>query len=50
MNYLLPKQGILSMHASANEGQVRIIRWLPLVRYYCVFIVIYFSGHAEDIA
>ena len=21
MNYLLPKQGILSMHASANEGQ-----------------------------
>lgn len=24
MNYLLPKRGILSMHASANEGKDRI--------------------------
>lgn len=28
MNYLLPKRGILSMHASANEGKDRT--WLSV--------------------
>lgn len=30
MNYLLPKRGILSMHASANEGKDLGI-WLSVV-------------------